>query len=172
MVIKSQQNQQEEEEMIDPQEEEIEGMVIEILAEVLKLSMNVGIVVKKAIGKMNVENQEDRDQDLEKEKDLILVVPEVVLMIKDIIKKENIHQAVAEVQLLNIKGQEKIEVKAKVVKADQVLPDPNHQDLNLVKVIVKKVMKINLNQKVLKKKKMEMDRKIIIIELIDTFCLI
>ena len=158
--------------MIDPQEEEIEGMVIEVLAEVLKLSMNVGIVVKKAIGKMNVENQEDRDQDLEKEKDLILVVPEVVLMIKDIIKKENIHQAVAEVQLLNIKDQEKIEVKAKVVKADQVLPDPYHQDLNLVKVIVKKVMKINLNQKVLKKKKMEMDRKIIIIELIDTFCLI
>ena len=103
---------------------EIEEMIIE--KEVRKMKINAIIVVKKAIGKMNAENQEDQDLDLiEKEEDRIVVQ---VLKVENILKKENIHLVAAEVKVLKIKNQEKKEIE---VEADQILLNLNHEDLNL-----------------------------------------
>ena len=117
-------------------EEVIEEEMID-LKEALKLRICVLIVVKKAIGQMNVESQKDQETE---EEGRILEVAQVARTVEDILKK-NIHLAVAEVQLQNIKDREKIEVEVEVgVKNQENLLDL--LDLILVKVV--KVVKKNL----------------------------
>ena len=98
--------------------------------------MNVIIVVKQAIGEMNVENPEDQDQEI-KEEEVILEVVQVVLKVKDIKRKENTLLAVEVKVIQKIKDQEEIEAK---VRVDLRNLNRDHQDQIPAKVIIRMIL--------------------------------